>query len=100
AAKDKNVTQLNQRVDAVATRFQDLFAHNDELSKKQESLEGLHTRLEQVDELTKRTTSQLVALNQSRRDLEALRKEIVEFHKSYAEVSALRDKLGSDRKAL
>ncbi len=100
AAKDKNVTQLNQRVDALAKHYQELFTQSDELNKKQEALESLHTRLEQVDELSKRTNSQLVALNQSRRDLETLRKEIVDFHKSYAEAAQLRDKLGSDRAAL
>ena len=100
AAKDKNVTQLNQRVDALAKRYQELFTQSDELNKKQEALESLHTRLEQVDELSKRTNSQLVALNQSRRDLETLKKEIVDFHKSYAEAAQLRDKLGSDRAAL
>ena len=94
AANDKNVTQLNQRVDALATRYQELFAQSDELNKKQEALESLQTRLDQVDQLSKRTTSQLDALNQSRSDLEALRKEIADFHTSYAEAAQLRDKLG------
>lgn len=36
----------------------------------------------------------------SRADLDILRKEIHDFHKSHAEVAQLRDKLGADRDAL
>ena len=85
---------------SLAKRFQELFTQSEELNKKQDALDALHTKLEQVDELSKRTNSQLVALNQSRRDLETLKKEIVDFHKSYAEAAQLRDRLGSDRAAL
>src|SRR4030095_11880202 len=50
AVRDKNVTQLNQRVDTMAKRYQELFTQSDELNKKQEALESLQSRLEQVDE--------------------------------------------------
>jgi len=100
AAKDKDITELDQRADALAKHFQELFAQNDDLAKKQEAMELLHTRLDQVDELSRRTNSQLGALNQSRHDLEALRKEITDFHESYAQAAQLGDKLASDRAAL
>jgi len=47
-----------------------------------------------------RTAAQYDGLKQSRSDLETLRKDILEFHKSHAEIAQLRDKLGADRSAL
>src|SRR5205814_48010 len=64
------------------------------------SLESLSERLTQVDDLSKRTAAQYDGLKQSRTDLETLRKDILEFHKSHAEIAQLRDKLGADRAAL
>src|SRR5262249_40841883 len=72
----------------------------DDLTKKQLALETLNDRLGQVDELAKKTSWQMDALKQSRQDLDALRAEVQEFYKSHAEISKLRDKLGSDRLAL
>src|SRR4029453_3168229 len=95
AANDKNVAQLNQRVDAISTRYEELFAQSDELNRKQEALESLQSSLEQVDQLSRRTTVQFDALNQSRSHLDVLRKEIADFHASYAEAAQLRDRLGA-----
>jgi DNA repair exonuclease SbcCD ATPase subunit len=100
AAQDTHVAQLNQRVDALTTRYQELFAQSDALNGKQQALEALHARLAEVDELSARTTTQLTTLNQSRTALEALKKEIVEFQESYAGAAKLRDTLGADRAAL
>src|SRR5919108_205440 len=61
---------------------------------------ALNDRLAQMDELTKRTAAQYDSLRQSRQDLDALRKEIHDFHRSHAEVSQLRDRLAADRASL
>src|SRR5436190_10464108 len=74
--------------------------HADELTKKQASLETLSERLEQVEDVSKRTAAQYDSLKQSRQDLETLRKDIQEFHKSHVEIAQLRDKLAADRAAL
>jgi chromosome segregation ATPase len=100
ATADTHVTQVKERAEALGKRFQELALQGDELYKQHEAVQALHTRLDQVDELSKRTNSQLVALNQSRRDVEALRREIAEFHKAHGEAAQLREKLGADRAAL
>ena len=51
AAKDKNLIELTQKIDGLSKRFETLFAQADELTKKQLSLESLHERLGQVDDL-------------------------------------------------
>ena len=85
--KTKNLTELTQKVDALAKRFEALFAQADDLTKKQLSLEALHERLGQVDELAKKTSWQMDSLRQSRQDLDVLRKDIQEFYKSHAEIA-------------
>ncbi len=100
AAKDKNLIDLTQKVDALSKRFESLFAQADDLTKKQLSLETMRERLAQVDELAKRTSWQMDALRQSRQDLDAVRKEIQDFYKSHGEAAKLADKLGADRLAL
>src|SRR6202163_4263157 len=97
AAKDKNLVALSQKVDALARRFEALFAQADDLSKKQGALEALHEQLAQVDDLAKKTTWQMDALRQSRQDLDVLRKEVQDFYRSHAEIAKLGDKLGADR---
>src|SRR5262249_3244421 len=99
-AKDKNLVELAQQIDALHKRFESLFAQADDLTKKQLSLESLRDRLAQVDELSKRTSWQMDALRQSREDLDVLSKEIQEFYTSHAEAAKLADKLGADRLAL
>jgi len=100
AAKDKNLIELTQKVDGLTKRFESLFAQADDLTKKQLSLEVLHERLGQVDDLAKKTSWQMDSLRQSRQDLDILRKDIQEFYKSHAEAAKLGDKLGADRLAL
>ena len=99
-AKDKMLSALTQRADGLNKDFLTLVAQADELSHKQGALETLGERLAQVDELGKRTTAQHASLIQSRQDLDVLRKDIQDFHRSYAEAAQLRDKLGADRAAL
>jgi chromosome segregation ATPase len=53
-----------------------------------------------VDELGKRTAVQHDTLLRGRQDLDALRQQIHDFHKAYADIGQLRDKLGADRAAL
>ncbi|HEV8346927.1 MAG TPA: hypothetical protein VGQ16_10155 [Vicinamibacterales bacterium] len=100
AAKDKSLIELAQKVDGLAKRFESLFAQADDLTKKQLSLEVLHERLGQVDDLAKKTSWQMDSLRQSRQDLEILRKDIQDFYKSHAEAAKLGDRLGADRLAL
>src|SRR5262245_22504148 len=100
AAKDKSLIELSQKVDGLTKRFESLFAQADDLTKKQLSLEALHERLGQVDDLAKKTSWQMDALRQSRQDLEVLRKDIQEFYKAHAEAAKLGDQLGADRLAL
>src|SRR5256885_16708848 len=54
AAKDKNLNELSQKIDALSKRFESLFAQADDLTRKQLSLETLHERLGQVDDLAKK----------------------------------------------
>src|SRR5262245_43480184 len=100
AAKDKSLIELSQKVDSLTKRFESLFAQADDLTKKQLSLEALHERLGQVDDLAKKTSWQMDALRQSRQDLDVLRKDIQDFYKSHAEAAKLGDRLGADRLAL
>lgn len=99
AAKDKSLIALSDKVDALTKRFETLFNQSDELTKKQITLETLHERLGQVDDLAKKTTWQMDALRQSRQDLDLLRTEVQEFYKSHGAIAKLGDKLGADRVA-
>jgi chromosome segregation ATPase len=99
-ARDKSLLELTQKIDAMSKRFEALFVSADDLTKKQLSLEALHDRLGQVDDLAKKTSWQLDSLRQSRQDLDVLRKEIQEFHRSHTEAAKLADKLGADRVSL
>src|SRR5262249_20208848 len=96
----KGVAALSQKVDAISTRFETLFAQADDLTKKQLSLETLHERLAEVDDLAKQTALQMNGLKESRQDLEALRKDVQDFYKWHGEIAQLRDRLGADRLAL
>lgn len=100
AAKDKHLVALSQKADVLSKHFETLFVQSDELGKKQLALETLHERLGQVDDLAKKTTWQIDSLKQTRQDLDVVRKEIQDFHKSHVEVGQLRDKLGADRRGL
>ncbi len=98
--KDKQLAVMNQRADELSKSFQTLMAQADEMGRKQGALEALGERLAQVDEMGRRTQAQHEALKQSRQDLEPLRADIAEFHKSHADAAQLRDKLGADRASL
>ena len=98
--KERNLSQLHQKVDVLSQSFQGLSTQADDLAKKQASLDLLHERLTQVEELAKRTALQHESLKQGRQELETLRGDIHEFHKSHAQIAQLRDKLAADRDAL
>ncbi|MGH7340876.1 MAG: hypothetical protein ACREKH_10340, partial [Candidatus Rokuibacteriota bacterium] len=78
--KERSLAQLHQKVDALNKDFQTLTG--------------------QVDELSKRTAVQHDTLLRGRQDLDALRQQIQDFHKAYADIAQLRDKLAGDRTAL
>ena len=98
--KERNLAPLHQKVDILSQNIQGLSVHADDLAKKQSGLDALHERLTQVEDLAKRTALQHEALKQGRQELETLRGDIHEFHKSHAQVGQLCDKLGADRDAL
>lgn len=98
--KDKQLAVMNSRADELSKSFQTLMAQADEMGRKQGALEALGERLAQVDEMGRRTQAQHEALKQSRQDLDLLRADIAEFHKSHADAVRLRDKLSADRASL
>ena len=100
AARDKNIVELSHKTDSLAKRFETLFAQADDLTKKQLALDALHERLGQVDDLMKRTSTQMESMRQSRQDLDVLRKEIQAFHAAHAGIAKLADRLGGDRLGL
>ncbi|HEY2152432.1 MAG TPA: hypothetical protein VGH34_16605 [Vicinamibacterales bacterium] len=100
SARDKNVSELTQKVDGLTKRFETMFVQADDLTKKQLALETLHESLGQVDDLAKRTSWQMDSLRQSRTDLEVLRTDIQAFYKSHAEAAKLAETLGADRVGL
>ena len=99
-AQERQLALLPQRFDEFGQLFETLSGTVDELSAKQAGLDTLRQQLSQVEGLSGRATVQYGSLNQSRADVEAIRKEIHEFHGAYVDVSQLRDKLGADRAGL
>ena len=97
AVRERAAAAMVQRADQLTKQFDTLNASANDLQRKQVALEGLRESLAQVDALAKRTAGQYEALNQSRRDLDVLRGEIQDFHKSYAAAAKLRDQIGADR---
>src|SRR5207237_814941 len=71
-AKDRDFSGLMQRIDVASERFEALLASADDLAAKQLALEPLAERLEQVDDLAKKTSWQLESLRESRQDLDTL----------------------------
>ncbi|MSO83633.1 MAG: hypothetical protein EXQ53_10120 [Acidobacteria bacterium] len=98
--KERNLSQIHQKVDTLGQHFQGLSVQADELAKKQAGLEMLHERLGQVEELARRTALEHETLKQGRQELETLRGDIHEFHKSHAQIAGLRDSQAADRAAL
>ena len=94
------VAPLGQRVDGLSKAFEGLLARAEEFSTKQADLESLGERLTEVEALSKQTTTQFEGLKQTRNDLDRLRVDIQDFHKSHAEAVRLRDQMGADRSAL
>lgn len=99
-AKDKSLATLGQRIDVLDKRINDVATRGDDLVTKQAALDGLRGQLVQVDELSKKTGMRLESLRKTRDDVELLKKEIQEFHKSFALAAQLRDRLAGDRAAL
>ena len=87
-------------IEGVSKRFEDLLAQSDELTRRQLALDRLHEQLADVDALAKKTSWQMDWLRQGREDMEALRKDVLEFQESHANVAQLRADLAADRQAL
>ena len=100
-AEHENILfRLRQGTEGLSERFDQLFAQSDDLTRRQLTLEGLYGRLAQIDELAKKASSQIDWLRQGRQELDALRTDVREFHKSHAEITHLSAGLASDRQAL
>jgi chromosome segregation ATPase len=100
AGHEKQLSTVANGVEALSRRFDDLFAQSEELTTRQVTLEGVHDRLAQVDDLARKAISQMDWLRQGRQELDALRKDVLEFHKAHAEITKLGAELAADRQAL
>ncbi len=89
ATHEKVLSTVSNGVQALSKRFDDMFAQSEELTTRQLTLEGVHDRLAQVDDLSRKASSQMEWLKQGRQDLDALRKDVLEFHKAHAEITKL-----------
>ena len=100
AEQEKVLSSMAQGVEGLSKRFKELFAQSDDLIRRQLTLDGLHARLAQVDDLSKKTSSQIEWIQQGRQDLDKLRHDVQAFHKAHAEITQLGAKLTADRQAL
>ena len=100
AEQEKALSAMAQGVEGLSKRFKELFAQSDDLIRRQLKLDGLHARLAQVDDLSKKTSSQIEWIQQGRQDLDKLRHDVQAFHKSHAEMRQLAAELTADRQAL
>lgn len=100
AGQEQFVSTIAQGVEGLSKRFEELFAQSDELTRRQLTLEGLHERLAQVDDLAKKVSWQMDWLRQGRQDLEELRKDVQQFHEAHTEITQLSAELAADRQAL
>ena len=100
AGQEKFLSTMAQETEGLSKRFEGLFAQSDELTRRQLTLEGLYDRLAQVDDLAEKASLQIDWLRQGRQDLDVLRKDVLEFHKSHAEITQLSAELVADRQAI
>jgi DNA repair exonuclease SbcCD ATPase subunit len=100
AGQEKMLSTVGQGVEGLSKRFDELFAQSDELTKRQLTLEGLYDRIAHVDDLAKKASSQIDWLRQGRQKLDALQKDVLEFHRSHAAITQLSAGLASDRQAI
>ena len=52
--QEKALSTMAQGIEGLSKRFEELFAQSDELTTRQLTLEGLHERLAEVDDLAKK----------------------------------------------
>jgi chromosome segregation ATPase len=100
AGHEKALSTIAQGIEGLSKRFDELFAESDELTKRQLTLEGLYDGLAQVDDLAKKAASQIDWLRQGREELDLLRKDVLAFHKSHAEITQMAAELAADRQAI
>ncbi len=100
AGQEKDLAGIAVGIDVASQRFEDLLAQSDELTRRQLVLDGLREQLADLDALAKKTSWQMDWLRQGREDMEALRKDVLEFQASHADVAQLRAALEVDREAL
>jgi chromosome segregation ATPase len=100
AGQEKDLAGIAQGIEVVSKRFDNLLEQSDDLTRRQLVLDGLQERLADLDALAKKTSWQMDWLRQSREDMEALRKDVLECQQSHADVAQFRGDLAADRQAL
>jgi chromosome segregation ATPase len=98
--QEKDLAGIADGIEVVSQRFEGLLAQSDELMRRQLVLDGLHEQLADLAALAKKTSWQMDGLRQGREDMETLRKDVLEFQTSHANVAQLRAALEVDREAL
>jgi len=100
ASQEKFLAGIGQEIEGLAKRFDELFAQSDELISRQHALEGHYDRLAQVDDLATKAAAQFDGLRQGRQELDALRKDVLAFRESHAEMAQVSAGLAEDRQAI
>lgn len=100
AGQEKILSTMTQDVEGLSKRVRELFAESDELTRRQLTLAGVHERLAQVDDLAKKTSSQMDWLRDAREQLDVLRKDVLTFHESHVQITQLSAELAADRQTL
>jgi chromosome segregation ATPase len=100
AAQEKDLDRIADGIEVVSKRFEALFAQSDQLAGRQLVLDGLHQQLADLDALGKKTSWQMEWLRQGREEMDALRKDILDFQESHARLAQLRADLSVNRDAL
>jgi chromosome segregation ATPase len=100
AEQEKDLAGIARGIDGVSQRFEGLLAQSDELAGRQLAVDRLHEQLTDVDALARKTASQADWLRQGREDVEALRRDLLEFQHFRADAGELGTDLSACRQEL
>ena len=99
-SKDEAFDAMQYKAESLAKMFSDLRTETEELGRRQSALDALTEQLGSVEMMSKRTTVQQESLLSARDDLQAMRTQLEQLQKSFADASRLRDGVAADRGAL
>lgn len=97
--KGKMIEGISRNSDKLAKQFGALNTNVEHLKERQSELGALQGRLDQVGVLADQITRQQETLMRGSQQLEVLRKEFDLFHKTQADITKTRDRIGDDRAA-